>query len=134
MNDISGLDLEALVEHPTRLRAAAAAFALLVAGERPSLTRVAQLAGVSRQNLHQSHKPVVKLVERLREDWKPKPVGQAIELVRERDEARQEAARERRLRKQVQGERDRLMHHLELSDAMLREVSRTASNVKRIRG
>ena len=129
MTDIPGLDLDALTDQPTRLRATAAAFAMLLAGERPSLTRVAGLVGVSRQNLHKSHQPVVQLVERLRNDWQPKPTGPTADLLRERDEARAEAARERRKRKQAEGERDRLMHHLELSDATVRELSRPSGNV-----
>lgn len=130
---VVGLDMDALASHPTRLKATAAAFALLVAGEQPSLSRVAELVGSSRQNLYKSHKPVVELIERLRAEWTPREDGPTADLIRDRDEALAEAARERRKRKQVEEERDRLMHHLELSDATVHALSRPGGAVTRMR-
>lgn len=132
-DDLIGLDIEALTSHPTRLRATAAAYAMLIAGEQPSLSRVAELVGTSRQNIYKSHRPVAELVERLRTDWTPKPVGQIAELIHERDTALHEAASEKRKRKKAEAERDRLMHHLELSDAAVHELSRPVGNLRGLR-
>jgi hypothetical protein len=50
-------------------------------------------------------------------------------LIQERDAALTEAESEKRKRKQAEGERRRLMHQLELSDAAVHELSRPTGNV-----
>ncbi|MEI5671839.1 MULTISPECIES: hypothetical protein [unclassified Nocardioides] len=129
---LEGLDIEALTNHPTRLRAAAATYALLIAGERPSVSRVANLVGVTRQNIHKSHEPVAELIKRLRSEWTPKPNGATADLIQQRDAAVADAARERRKRKTAEAERDRVMHHLELCDATLQELARRNPGVRNL--
>lgn len=123
-----GLDLDALTNQPTRLRAMAAAVALLVAGEKPSLTRVAELAGVSRQALHKSHEPVVRYVQEIRRTWHPPTSGPQAQMIADLEEARAALAKERRLRKEAERQRDRALHHLELSDATVRALSQPGTN------
>ncbi|GCE76007.1 hypothetical protein [Cellulomonas biazotea] len=119
MNDLDELDLGVLTSTPTRLRATAAALALVVGGKRPSVSEVARLAGVSRQALNKDHKPVTEFVAQLRERWQPAPDSDQARLTADLDQARRALSKERDKRKKAEAERDRALHHLQLAEASL---------------
>lgn len=129
MIPVDGLDLEALLATPIRLRATAAALAMVVAGHQPSLSRVADLAGVSRQALHKDHQPLVEFVAKLRAEWKPKVDHHAAHVQKERDDALAALAAERRKRIEAERQRDRALHHLELCDATVKALSAGTKNI-----
>lgn len=126
---LPNFDAEALLEHPTSLRAAAAAFAMMLSGQRPSVETVAEIADTTRQNLYAHHKPVIELVRLLRASWEPPRSGELAEMTRQRDDAKRQLEKEREKRKLAESERDKAMHHLALSDAAVSELSRDRSTV-----
>lgn len=119
MTELDDVDLELLTSTPTRLRATAAALALVVSGRRPSLSEVARLSGVTRQALNKDHKPVVAFVGQLRSNWRPAPESPHAKLLEQLAEARTGLTRERDKRKKAEEERDRALHHLQLAEASL---------------
>jgi hypothetical protein len=119
MTDAAGLDLALLTSTPTRLRATAAALALLISGRRPSLTEVARLAGVSRQALNKDHKPVAEFVGRLRDTWQPDPGSEQVQQSAQLDDVKRKLRAEVAKRKVAEAERDRALHHLQLAVASL---------------
>lgn len=119
MTALEGIDLELLTSTPTRLRATAAALALVVSGRRPSLSEVARLSGVSRQALNKDHKPVAAFVGQLRSNWQPPPTSPQSKLIEELSKARADLRDEAAKRKRAEVERDRALHHLQLAEATL---------------
>jgi hypothetical protein len=119
VTDIDQLDLGVLTSTPTRLRATAAALAMVVSGKRPSVSEVARLAGVSRQALNKDHKPVTEFVAQLRDSWQPAPNSEHAKLADDLIEARSDLRTERDKRKKAEAERDRALHHLQLAEATL---------------
>lgn len=127
--NIESEDIESLLATPTRLRATAAALAMVMTGERPSLSRVAELSRVTRQALHKDHQPVVKLVAKLRAEWTPEVDLGTSGLQKKHDALAAELRSERQKRVEAERQRDRALHHLELSDATIRALqSKEASS------
>jgi hypothetical protein len=112
-------DMTALTGSPTSLRATAAAMALLIQGQRPSLSEVARLAGVSRQALLKDHKMVAEFVAQLRASWQAPPTSPTGKIEAELGEARSKLRAERERRVRAEHERDRALHHLQLAEATL---------------
>jgi hypothetical protein len=104
-----------------------AANALLVAGEQASLSRVADSSAPA---VRTATKPPPALNSSSAPRWlDAEPIDPIADLIQERDAALTEAESEKRKRKQAEGERRRLMHQLELSDAAVHELSRPTGNV-----
>ena len=124
MTETGDFDFERLIGTPTRLRATAAALAMVIAGEQPSVSAVARMIGVSRQALTKDHKPFTEFVSSLRESWKPStetPIGKLEEELADAN-AKTRAERSKRIR--AEQERDRALHHLQLAEATLVEMQR----------
>lgn len=139
MTQLDDVDLELLTSTPTRLRATAAALALVVSGRRPSLSEVARLSGVTRQALNKDHKPVAAFVSQLRSNWQPAPSSPHAKLIEQLSEARSDLKKQEAKRKQAEEQRDRALHHLQLAEASLqaerdRAVRREVVAFDRTRG
>ncbi len=119
MSGVDNLDLDVLRSAPVPQRALAAALVLVAAGQRPSLSAVARIAGVSRQALHQGHPDLVELVADLRRTWTPPVTGPVAEQTTELERLRVDLAAERKKRVAVERELERALHHLQLAEATL---------------
>ena len=119
MAQIEGFDFDKLIGTPTRLRATAAAIAMMMAGEQPSVSAVARIIGVSRQALTKDHKPLTDFVSTIRESWKPSAETPIGKLSDELAAANARARADRVQRLQAERERDRALHHLQLAEATL---------------
>jgi hypothetical protein len=106
---------------------------MVVGGERPSLSEVARLAGVSRQALLKDRKPVTEFVATLRNSWQPRADGPEAKQAQLIDEARSQLKKERLRRKQAENERDRALHHPQLAEATLVATCKRGGEVTPIR-
>jgi O-succinylbenzoate synthase len=120
----------ALTGTSTRLRATAAAISMVLAGERPSLSEVARLAGVSRQALRQGHQPVVAFVSELRATWVPRTPPEVASVQEELALTQADLKQAREEARTARAERDRALHHLVVAEDHLRVMQRAdADNV-----
>ena len=129
MADNLTLDWEALPSTSTRLGAAATAVALALTGHVVDISKVARVAGVSRQALHKDHKPVIELIGRLKTHSIAPGAVAAGAGPAELTELRSALARERDARREVERQRDLALHHLELAVATLGALREDAGRV-----